>query len=194
MWRLIIVTFAFMGLAFYELSGGSDFQPPERADASPVTVTPLATTPVIATSSSAEAAPRKALTTASNVGQAPRDEIGDAQVIQASLDMPIAKPRRANALFEVVGQAPRRAEPKVVAEAEPARVIPAGFGNDVRIVAKPRVNMRGGPGTNYDVVAKLNDGDVVDVIEDNGDGWVKLRVTDSGEIGWMADFLLTAAN
>ena len=34
----------------------------------------------------------------------------------------------------------------------------------------------------------------VEVIRDNGDGWVKLRVLDSGRVGWMADFLLVASN
>lgn len=33
--RFVIVSFAFLGLAFYEISGGSDFAPPERPDADP---------------------------------------------------------------------------------------------------------------------------------------------------------------
>ncbi|MCD9149441.1 SH3 domain-containing protein [Pseudophaeobacter flagellatus] len=33
--RFVIVSFAFLGLAFYEISGGGDFVPPERPDADP---------------------------------------------------------------------------------------------------------------------------------------------------------------
>ena len=65
---------------------------------------------------------------------------------------------------------------------------------DMRKVTAARVNMRQGPGQNFSVVAKLNNGDEVEILQDPGDGWVKLKVMDSGRIGWMADFLLTASN
>lgn len=53
-------------------------------------------------------------------------------------------------------------------------------------------NVRGGPGTDYGVVTKLTSGDAVEVLMDNGDGWVKMRPVDGGVEGWMADFLLAA--
>jgi uncharacterized protein YgiM (DUF1202 family) len=65
---------------------------------------------------------------------------------------------------------------------------------DLRNVSASRVNMRQGPGTDFNVVAKLTLGTEVEVLRDQGDGWVKLRVVDSGRVGWMADHLLTAAN
>ena len=65
---------------------------------------------------------------------------------------------------------------------------------DIREVTAARVNMRNGPGQNFNVVAKLNSGEKVEILQDPGDGWVKLRVAESGRVGWMADFLLTAAN
>ncbi|WP_304951371.1 SH3 domain-containing protein, partial [Sulfitobacter sp.] len=46
------------------------------------------------------------------------------------------------------------------------------------------------PGTNFGVVGKLGKGDAVEVIEDNGAGWVRFRSVDGSESGWMADFLL----
>jgi len=64
--------------------------------------------------------------------------------------------------------------------------------SDVRKVSGNRVNVRGGPGTDYNVVSRLVRGDAVEIIEDNGDGWVLMRPVDGGEEGWMADFLLTA--
>ena len=54
--------------------------------------------------------------------------------------------------------------------------------------------MRAGPGTDYDVLDKLTQGTEVAILFDNGDGWVELRVLDSGQQGWIADYLLVAAN
>ncbi|UYV36435.1 SH3 domain-containing protein [Rhodobacteraceae bacterium D3-12] len=54
--------------------------------------------------------------------------------------------------------------------------------------------MRSGPGKEHSVVGKLTRGTEVEVTQDNGTGWVQLRVVDTGEEGWMADFLLVAAN
>lgn len=65
---------------------------------------------------------------------------------------------------------------------------------DMRKVSAARVNMRQGPGQNFSVVAKLTNGQMVKILQDPGDGWVKLRVEDGGRVGWMADFLLTASN
>lgn len=64
--------------------------------------------------------------------------------------------------------------------------------NDIRTVTGNRVNVRRGPGTNFGIVGKLGAGDAVKVIEDNGAGWVRLRALDSNEMGWMAEFLLSA--
>ena len=61
---------------------------------------------------------------------------------------------------------------------------------EIRTVSGTRVNVRGGPGTSFDVVGKLGQGDAVEVIEDNGAGWVRFRSVDGTETGWMADFLL----
>ncbi|MEP0260284.1 SH3 domain-containing protein [Sulfitobacter sp.] len=61
---------------------------------------------------------------------------------------------------------------------------------DIRKVNGTRVNVRGGPGTNFGVVGKLGMGDAVEVVEDNGAGWVRFRSVDGTASGWMADFLL----
>jgi len=62
---------------------------------------------------------------------------------------------------------------------------------DLREVAGKRVNMRSGPGTNFDVLDTLNRGTQAEVIEVNADGWARIRITDSDQIGWMAERLLT---
>ena len=67
----------------------------------------------------------------------------------------------------------------------------AADGIDIRAVSGDRVNVRDGPGTNYSVVNQLVRGDKVEVLQDAGDGWVKLRPVDGGPVGWIASFLLT---
>lgn len=62
---------------------------------------------------------------------------------------------------------------------------------DIRVVKSSRVNMRGGPSTTYDILAKLNQGTEAEILQLNDSGWVKLRVIDSGQVGWMAERLLT---
>ena len=51
--------------------------------------------------------------------------------------------------------------------------------------------MRNGPGTDYSIVDRLSRGNEVEVIAAPGNGWLKLRVSESGRIGWMADFLVS---
>ncbi len=53
-----------------------------------------------------------------------------------------------------------------------------------------RVNLRSGPGTSHDVIEVLLQGSITEVVEDNGGGWLKLRVQDSGRIGWMSRRML----
>ena len=65
---------------------------------------------------------------------------------------------------------------------------------DIRTISGNNVNMRMGPGTRYNVVAKLRRETEVQVLQNPGNGWLKLRVVESGRVGWMAEFLVTAAN
>lgn len=65
---------------------------------------------------------------------------------------------------------------------------------DLRIVKGSRVNLRGGPGTSHGVIATLVRGQTVEILSDEGAGWVKLRDKDSGHIGWMARKMLDPSN
>lgn len=66
---------------------------------------------------------------------------------------------------------------------------------DLRLVSGTRVNLREGPATTYPVVTQLLKGDEVEVLDDTGDGWVRLRVLANDETGWMSDdFLEAGAN
>ena len=56
-----------------------------------------------------------------------------------------------------------------------------------------RINVRGGPSTKGDVLAKLGKGEEVLIVEDNGKGWVKIRIEGDGIEGWVASSLLVPA-
>ncbi|AKS44808.1 SH3 domain-containing protein [Octadecabacter temperatus] len=65
---------------------------------------------------------------------------------------------------------------------------------DIRRVGGSRVNMRMGPGTNFDVITTLNSGTELEVLSVNADGWANVSTVDRGIEGWMAERLLTDAD
>lgn len=55
------------------------------------------------------------------------------------------------------------------------------------ISADARVNLRGGPGANYLILAKLDPGAAVTVLSVNAtEEWVRVRVNETGRTGWVA--------
>ncbi len=63
---------------------------------------------------------------------------------------------------------------------------------DLREISGKRVNMRSGPGTNDAVLDTLVRGTQIEVLDVNADGWARLRVLDTDQIGWMAERYLAA--
>ena len=179
MTRFMLVTFALMGWAFYELSGGADFEPPEVAQS------PL-------NQLQQEVSQDRTLVARSNVTPTQQPVVigtpTNSLVQQASAtvtDTPVVA-QASTSLAVVLGEAARQAVPEpVVAE------VPAA---DIRLVSGSRVNVRNGPGTNFSVVAQLTRGSEAEVLQAPGNGWVKIKSTDTGGIGWMAERLLTAQN
>lgn len=76
-------------------------------------------------------------------------------------------------------------EPELAAEQEQA--------SNFWQVIGTRINVRGGPSTKGDVLAKLGKGEEVLIVEDNGKGWVKIRIEGDGIEGWVASSLLVPA-
>ncbi len=213
--RFILLTFGVLACAWYYLSGGSDFQPASSAkmaqadvdakapgaDLTPVErVMPsasfeaedVAIVPVTLTANSTfTPAVRKTVQQTSEVAavaatadQAPAPSPASPKVV-ASVE-PVAKPVLDQAPVEAVSLISRRIEAVVAPENAPYR--------DVRYVTGTRVNVRSGPGTGYSVVAKMFEGDEVEVIDMDGAGWIKIRMSETNRVGWMADWLVTAAN
>lgn len=201
--RLILVTFAFLAFAFYQMSGGPDFDPVAtrmaRVDA-PVVVEGEQPQQVAVPASTAlpENVTRVALSLTS---------VND-----------VLRPTSLNTTPARIVPPVETPDPQAVSEEEPTIILPSlivdqsaitpvtfdqNAGDEIaaapeptgsfsiRSVAGNSVNVRGGPGTDYAVVSRLTRGDQVEILQDPGQGWVQLRPVGGGTVGWMADFLLS---
>jgi len=222
--RFVLLSFVFLGLGFYELSGGSDFDPQEArvaaVDARALRSTERADTIVAAVSRPAPRRPEPStaasFSTDDNVTRTQLDLVSFEAVtadVPASLDaVEVAAPvsaAPATPITELATRAALEEEPLSIASLETptAAVAPSGITfsgstqvaastpttgfSDIRSVKGDLVNMRSGPGTDYDVIDKLPQATQVEVLSSNGNGWVELRRVDSSETGWIAEFLLT---
>jgi len=188
MWRLILITFGFLGWSFYVLSGGADYQPVQRllaqnsANVVPAAVTLAAPKPAVQRPVITLDLPR---TTSRIIAASPTTNTPtDLPVVLVGLSAPdVPKPSPAAAALL----------PAVTSVSVPETAQDAANTPDIRTVRGTRVNLRGGPGTRFGVVSKLLKGTEVEVIRTPGNGWVKLRVSDTGRVGWMAERLVTAA-
>ncbi|MGB7319428.1 MAG: SH3 domain-containing protein [Planktotalea sp.] len=181
MGKIIVITFAFLGFAFYEMSGGDEFVPIAQEKRAALALEKAAEETRLA-----EAKAEQLL-----AAPAPKP-----QIVLASASATIAKPESQTdeAIAAVTAALETDKAEEIVSEEVAEAAIEETTANDIREVTAARVNMRNGPGQKFNVVAKLTNGEQVEILQDPGDGWVKLRVTDSGRVGWMADFLLTASN
>ena len=196
MWRFIVLTFAFLGWSFYILSGGADYEPrPQsiQARAKLDNLRPYARpTPVVVAAvvdesqaSDEEETVTRALSSLDdlNLSDAGRLQITLASINAESAEEPTfeADPQKAEALTH----APDAAIEDANKQAE----------MDIRQITGTVVNMRDGPSTYFLAIGKLRQGDEVEVLENPGEGWLKIRATETDQVGWMADWLVsTAAN
>ena len=186
MWRFILVTFGFLFFAFYQVSGGADYAPKDGSRQS-----------VAAERIKAAEQKRLAFLQAKPKEQPPApvaSEVitgGEATLVLASAGgsaLPAQKPLAITLRKPVIDLEKAESLIDVAASATPDLEE-----DDIREVTGNRVNLRRGPGTNFNTVGKLLRGDKVRVLSEEN-GWIKLRVMDTGRIGYMADFLLTAQN
>lgn len=197
--RLVVCVFAFLGFAFYHMSGGAAFDPEatraarveERAAMTIATAAPVAEPEVV---QALEIEPVKL-----NIPAPTFDVAAEAEPVQEEIvaidPTPSVETRVAfadtpsNIILPslIVGSTAPVPQPQPVEVAE----VSVADRLDVRSVSGSRVNVRGGPGTNYSVVNRLVRGDQVEILEDPGDGWVMLRPTEGGPVGWMAAYLLS---
>ncbi len=216
--KFILLTFGFLGWAFYEMSGGADFVPASAL------VAPVEETVLAVVSADEPVLP-------ADTEETPAVE-DDVQTSFVDTDPPLAEPSNdvtrvalnlttlqdvlddsADAVEEVATAQEDDTGVPVnpgfsVASADTPAIIPslltsadeavtealtvATASGDIRTVSGNRVNVRGGPGTDFGIVSRLVRGDAVEVLQDDGTGWVLMRPLDGDVEGWMADFLLTS--
>ncbi|MEO0356826.1 MAG: SH3 domain-containing protein [Pseudomonadota bacterium] len=206
MYKFMFCTFLFLAWGFWELSGGSDFEPPAIVDdterqlatygedgattatrsrlAATTPAAGAAATPIIMADQTADVV-EASLTVEENVTA----ETDEAATIAALASGITALTNDTAAQTETY--APTTTSSAISVEPVTTGASPSPSGADVRQVAGSRVNMRNGPSTDFQVLAQLGRGDEVEVIDSPGDGWVQLRVRATGQIGWMAERLLT---
>lgn len=212
--RFILLSFGFLGWAFYEMSGGDEF---ESASAR---VARLAPAPEVTVSQVDQAPTQETETVVATVIDT--DPPLTTEVSRVSLNLTTLQDAQEAVAAPVTETVPTTAnvDPETgvaintgltLASADTPAIIPSLIApndtgaatvqtaslqadtqssTDIRTVSGNRVNVRGGPGTNFDVVGRLVRGDAVEIIEDNGNGWVLMRAVDTGAQGWLADFLL----
>lgn len=222
MWRFILITFGFLGWSFYELSGGSDYAPGDNSlqvrgleDARPADVKVARLDDL----GNAEQAVTRSVTSLSDLEinngnrfqitlasvnndeverTKPRVMTSAAKVLEVPEETLLqnndtAESKSENEFDGVIGEEVFSLEAYVQAKQIGEISQPRQRG-DIRQVSGNVVNMRSGPGTSYDKLGKLTKGTEVAVLEEPGNGWVKLEVLATGETGWMADWLITASN
>ncbi len=177
------VTFALLGVGYYELSGGAGFQPGTQgldifAEVAPIAPADLPVTrlAVIDMTSVAQS---------DNARPAPDQVALDAAVLTV--------PDRTDAPIDASADHNQRITRSFAADETEAAAGQATSRSALRLVNASRVNLRNGPGEDFGVVAKLGSGTPVQVLKDPGNGWVQLRTLRQGRIGWVADFLLDDA-
>jgi sRNA-binding protein len=168
--RFVFLSIFFLGWAFYEVSGGADFT--QELEAEKLAAQQLE-------EDKKRAAAKAAEVEKTRLAAAKAAVVTEAMVTRAAFNptsvvaQPAPKPTRAEPAEK----------PKVEATAEDPVT-------DIRKVRSTRVNVRNGPSTRYNVILKLTRGTRVEILQDPGNGWVKLKVEDTGRIGWMAARLL----
>lgn len=205
MWRFILLSFVFLGWSFYELSGGADYRPAansiqarvlldnQRPQARPMRVNVIEVAE--ASPGQTDAATEKAITSLQDLAvrmDAPKVLVA-AMAEETSAPVEVAVEVTAPSAgvdFAEVAQTARLWDQAGFLEVPqtPEVAVP-----DLRRVAGTSVNLRTGPGTQFGRVTSLSRGTEVIVLQDRVGGWVKVRLAESGDVGWMTDRLLTVA-
>ncbi len=197
--RLIFVTFVFLGWAFYVASGGADYAPrPGSLQARVAEKTPEPIRELSDLLPSTQESPETR--TITSLADLDMSKAEDTQITYASSGAADQAIEEAGALIETgideakVAALTSTEEEPAIASDEPA-ALPEGIRlRDIRRVSGDIVNMRSGAGTSFERIGKLTKGTEIEVLEDPGNSWVSIQVVDTGEIGWIAEWLITAAN
>lgn len=179
--KFILATFLILGWSFYELSGGADFVPEERvAEVEPVVEAPVEVAEVEPIDLVEDAPVADVVVTRADQSDILNLSTGALLQPAVSVAEEVAPQPEADVVLAAVTDA---IEAEVVVEEAPEL--------DIRYVSGARVNMRTGPGTNFAVLDTLDGGTEAEVLEVDSTGWARIRIAETGAIGWMAERLLS---
>lgn len=214
--RFVMLSFAFMGWGFYELSGGADFKPPERpaepermqvaakpvvpaTQATRITAAAQTSRPVLTRRDNIDASqPSRPIADPGLRQRVAAEHLASAAGILGSTQTAFSDAQAPGALqlasldggLAAITAAPAPA-PLATQQPSPSLSDVTETLVDRRTIRASRVNMRQGPGTSYPVITRLLGGDEVIVLDDSGTGWLQLRSPDHGQIGWIAASLVS---
>ncbi len=226
MWRFILISFGFLGFAFYQASGGADYAPaPDSLQVAmrntSLFAAPLKPAPVEEESSQMAEAEMPTIQTpklkrikthSSGIELKSVAERGEKHFVGLSgngsdelggLEITLASAATNLSGGDAIAQRPVETVGMFSAETlvrdvnrtpiEQALVVPQQQPADIRSIAGSNANMRSGPGTDYAALDQLSQGTQVEVLDRRG-AWVELRNMQTGQTGWMADWLITSTN
>jgi hypothetical protein len=205
MWRFISLSFVFLGWSFYEMSGGADYHPSansiqarvlldnQRPQARPMRVNVIEVTGSVPGPARAEAV--QAITSLQDLAVRMEPPKPRPVVVTESTSATLPAVVEVNAPstggdFAALAQTARLWDQAGFSE---VLKVPSVAVPDLRQVAGTSVNLRSGPGTQFGRLTSLSRGTEVIVLPDRVGGWVKVRLAESGDVGWMTDRLLTVA-
>ncbi len=194
--RFIVLSFLVMGWGYYELSGGADFVPEQRPVVAqapdPLPDTQPETAVILATAAEQDADALDSVTVVTRADTEALDALPEVEdTAAAAAATPETLELDADSVADALSQALadpviNTGEPAPIPEDQTASAPPTAA--DLREVTGDTVNLRDGPGTNFNVVDRLSRGTVISVLDTGPDGWVYVEI--NGLTGWMSsDFL-----
>ena len=161
----LLACFAILAALFWAASGGDEFDPPKPAIAAPAPAP-------------SEAAPLPEPAPLTQAAAEPERTVAPADV--AAFDR-AAEAAETGAPSSVVPETGEAAPSTDAADPIAAALSEA---LDLRVVTGTLVNVRSGPGTAFEVVAQLAEGQRAEALREE-DGWAEVRLED-GTTGWMS--------
>ena len=206
--RFILVSFAFLAVAFYQMSGGANFEPPVETIPIATTIKVTPTQP-LSKPDQVQAASLIARP-ATNVSTVKPTPVTFVQPSEPVIATTVARVQDT----QIVPDVRPFAQPLVLASLEqglaglttavpapepapaPVAVVvtPVAIPADIREITATRVNMRDGPGTTYPILTRLTLGHEVEILDTPGNGWLRLRTLPEQRIGWISASLVSKAS
>ncbi|MEL7256175.1 MAG: SH3 domain-containing protein [Pseudomonadota bacterium] len=208
MWRFVVIGFAFLGMAFYVMSGGASYEPLPHSIQAQAKLPPEDR---INYRAPAVASEPEVTRTVAQV-EASFEGLGAAEEEADELSVTLTTVRTdATGLFEAEANRPKAellnmALPETTFQIRGAEedsdainaAVAAALGevtfdqSQIRWVKDNIIDLRAGPGLSFDRVRQVSKGAEVAVLEDPGHGWLNVQVVDGYETGWVPEWLLIA--